>query len=97
MQSTDNPNSPTPAPANPRVFRFLRIKAILEARGVSRSKHYLDTSRGLYPAMVKISEKASALPDFEVEAMQRATVAGLPEADLRALVKRLEAARSTFA
>jgi prophage regulatory protein len=97
MHSPTALNSPTSAPASYRVFRFLRIKAILEARGVSRSKHYLDTSRGLYPSMVKISEKASALPDFEVEAMQRATVAGASEHNLRALVKRLEAARTILA
>ena len=77
----------------PGQFSFLRIPIVLKRRGVSRSVHYADIKAGLYPKPVLIGLRAVAHPDYEVDALNAATIAGRSASDIRALVVRLEAAR----
>lgn len=77
----------------PAQFRFLRMPEVLTRRGRSRSSHYADIQAGLFPRPVSIGSRAVAHPDYEVDAMNAATVAGLPEDQLRRLVQRIETAR----
>ena len=78
----------------PAQFSFLRIPTVLKRRGVSRSAHYADIKAGLYPAPVPIGQRAVAHPDYEVDALNAATVAGKSPAEVRALVAALVAART---
>jgi prophage regulatory protein len=79
--------------APPRQFSFLRIPVVLERRGVSRSAHYADIKAGLFPKPVPIGLRAVAHPDYEVDALNAARVAGKSAIEIRALVLNLEAAR----
>lgn len=77
----------------PRQFSFLRIPVVLKRRGVSRSAHYADIKAGLFPKPVSIGLRAVAHPDYEVDALNAATIAGKSPNDIRALVANLVAAR----
>ena len=79
--------------APPGQFSFLRIPIVLKRRGVSRSAHYADIKAGLFPKPVPIGLRAVAHPDYEVDALNAATIAGRSASEIRALVLRLEAAR----
>ena len=77
----------------PRQFSFLRHAVVLKRRGVSRSKHYADIQAGLYPKPVAIGPRAVAYPDYEVDLLNAAKIAGKSEDEIRALVAKLHAAR----
>lgn len=77
----------------PRQFCFLRIPAVLKRRGVCRSAHYADIKSGLYTKPVHIGTRAVAHPDYEVDALNAATIASKSPDEIRALVVMLEAAR----
>ena len=79
----------------PRQFSFLRIPAVLKRRAVSRSAHYADIKAGLFPKPVSIGLRAVAHPDYEVDALNAATIAGARPNEIRALVAKLEAARNS--
>ncbi len=72
---------------------ILRLPAVLKRRGRSRSAHYADIKAGLFVKPVKLGLRASGTPDDEVDALVAATIAGKSEAELRALVIKLQAAR----
>lgn len=73
---------------------FTRIKAVCEATGRSRSTVYADVQRGLFTRPVKLGERAVAWPKHEVEAVNRAKLAGASPDKLRALVESLHHART---
>lgn len=79
--------------APPGQFSFLRVPVVLKRRGVSRSAHYADIKAGLFPKPVPIGLRAVAHPDYEVDALNAATIAGKSASEIRALVAKLEAAR----
>ena len=81
----------------PTQFSFLRIPAVLKRRGVCRSAHYADIKAGLFPPPVPIGERAVAHPDYEVDALNAATVAGKSPHEVRALVAALVVARKVGA
>lgn len=53
--------------------------------------------RGLLPKAVKISERASAWPESEIEAINKARIAGKSEGEIRQLVADLEQQRGVLA
>lgn len=77
----------------PTQFSFLRIPAVLKRRGVSRSAHYADIKAGLFPKPVAIGLRSVAHPDYEVDALNAATIAEESGDKIRALVVKLESAR----
>ena len=81
--------------APPAQFSFLRIPTVLRRRGVSRSAHYADIKSGLFPKPVALGLRAVAHPDYEVDVLNAATIAGMPPSQIRALVVKLEAARKS--
>jgi prophage regulatory protein len=76
------------------VAKILRVPDVLAARGKSRSGHYADISAGLFTKPVKVGVRAAGWPDTEVEALQAATIAGMPPEQVRQLVQRLTAERT---
>ena len=72
---------------------LLRTKVVLKRRGRSRSSHYNDISDGLFPPPIPIGDRAVATPDYEVDTMIAAQVAGKSPEELRVIVKELVASR----
>lgn len=72
---------------------ILRIPAVLKRRGRSRSSHYADIKAGLFVRPVLIGLRATGTPDYEVDALITARIAGKTDQEIRALVIRLEADR----
>ena len=73
--------------------RLLRLDAVNERRARSRAQLYLDITAGLFPPPVKIGERLSAWPAREVETVIGAEIRGATPDELRALVRKLVAAR----
>jgi prophage regulatory protein len=76
---------------------ILRLPTVLRARGRSRSAHYLDIQQGLFTRPVPIGARAVGWPEHEVSALNAARIAGKGDAEIRALVAKLEAARKVAA
>ena len=72
---------------------ILRLPTVLHHRGRSRSAHYLDIQQGLFTRPVAIGLRAVGWPASEVSALNAARIAGKTDAEIRALVAKLEASR----
>lgn len=76
---------------------ILRLPVVLRERGRSRSAHYLDIQQGLFTRPVPIGLRAVGWPSGEVAAINAARIAGKSDAEIRALVVKLETARKAAA
>ena len=76
------------------VEPLLRRPSVQHASGQSRSTLYLRISEGLWTRPVRIGARAVAWPASEVAALNFARAAGKSDTDIRALVTKLEAART---
>jgi len=72
---------------------ILRLPAVKSESGLSRSTIYLRVSQGLWTKPVSLGARAVGWPSDEVEAINGARIAGNTDAEIRVLVKKLEAAR----
>jgi prophage regulatory protein len=75
------------------MIKMLRLPAVVERRGDSRSGVYRDIESGTWTPPVRIGERASAWPEHECDAILRARIAGNTDDDIRALVSHLVAQR----
>ena len=78
---------------NKQHITILRIPAVLQRRGRSRSSHYADIKAGLFVKPVLIGLRATGTPDYEVDTLIAARIAGKTDEEIRALVIKLEADR----
>ena len=76
-------------------MRLLRLTNVLDKRGIKRAQHYADIKCGLYPPPVKLG-RASAWPEYEIDELLQAQIAGADKSRRRALVLRLVAERKTL-
>ena len=76
---------------------ILRLPAVKAATGLSRSTLYLRIGQGAFTHPVSLGGRAVGWPAHEVVALNAARVAGKPDAEIRALVAKLEAARKAVA
>ena len=83
----------TPQGAN-MTLTILRLPAVLDMRGRSRSAHYLDIQQRLFTRQVPIGVRAVGWPEHEVAALNAARIAGKSDEEIRALVLKLETART---
>lgn len=72
------------------IFRLPAVKA---ESGYSRSTIYLRISQGLWTKPVSLGARAVGWPADEVAALNAARIAGKTDAEIRALVIKLQAAR----
>jgi prophage regulatory protein len=79
------------------VQTLLRLPTVKAETGASRSTIYLRIQQGLWPKPVKLGPRSVAWPASEVAALNAARIAGMVDAEIRALVTRLEAARKSAA
>jgi len=74
---------------------ILRLPAIKESTGLSRSTLYLRIEQGLLTKPVSLGGRAVGWPADEVAALNAARIAGKSNPEVRDLVEKLEAARKT--
>lgn len=72
---------------------ILRLPAVKDESGLSRSTIYLRISEGLWPRPVSLGSRAVGWPSDEVAALNAARIAGKTDDEIRVLVEKLEAAR----
>ncbi|MGZ8184414.1 MAG: helix-turn-helix transcriptional regulator [Methylobacter sp.] len=75
------------------LIRLLRLPAVKQATGKSRTTIYRDIQKGLMSRAVKIGGDRSAWPANEIEAINKARIAGKSDDEIKKLVVSLEAAR----
>lgn len=78
----------------PETITLLRLESVVSRRGRSRPQLYVDIKRGVMTPPVRLGGKISAWPSHEVDALNRAEIAGATQDELRALVLRLVAQRA---
>lgn len=74
---------------------ILRRPRVSEATGDSRSTLYLKIKDGTFPPPVSLGARSVGWPDYEVDTINAARIAGKSDAEIRELVKELVAARQT--
>ena len=70
-----------------------RLPAVKAESGYSRSTIYLRITQGLWTKQVSLGPRCVGWPANEVATLNAARIAGLPDASIRELVGKLEAAR----
>ena len=75
------------------AYTILRLPEVLRRRGRSRSSHYVDMRARLFTKPVTIGVRAVGWPEYEVDTLNAARIAGRSDDEIRALVVKLEAAR----
>ena len=79
------------------TLTILRLPTVKSESGYSRSTIYLRISQGLWPKPVSLGMRAVGWPAHEVAALNAARIAGKSDAEIRALVAKLESARKSAA
>lgn len=74
---------------------LLRLPAVKAQSGYSRSTIYLRISQGLWTRPVSLGARSVAWPAGEVAALNAARIAGKGDAEIRALVTKLQTARAS--
>ena len=75
------------------LHTLLRLPAVKAQSGYSRSTIYLRMSQGLWTKPVSLGARAVAWPVGDVAALNAARIAGRTDAQIRALVLKLETGR----
>jgi len=73
--------------------RIHRLPAVKSESGLSRSTIYLRITQGLWTKPISLGGRAVGWPASEVDTLLAARIAGKHDAEVRALVKKLEADR----
>jgi len=76
---------------------ILRLPAVKANTGLSRSTIYLRIAQGVFTHPVSLGARAIGWPADEVATLNAARIAGKPDAEIRELVAKLEAARKAAA
>lgn len=76
------------------ITRISRLADVLDACGLSRSTLYLRVADGTFTSPVPLGSRLVGWPAAEVDAINKARIAGKSEDDIRALVAALEKARA---
>jgi len=76
-----------------KPMQLLKLAEVKQRTGYSRSTLYSYAQHGLFTRPVKIGERASAWPDYEVTAITQARMAGKRKEEIVRLVNRLHLIR----
>lgn len=74
--------------------QLLRLPSVKQLSGKSRTTLYRDIQRGLFTRGVPIGGARVAWPSNEIEAINKARIAGKSDAEIKKLVEELHKARS---
>jgi prophage regulatory protein len=75
---------------------LLRLPEVMKRRGRKKTPTYQDVQNELLTEPVAIGPRAVAWPEHEVEQINAARIAGKSDDEVRALVRRLMAARKSL-
>ena len=78
------------------LSKLLRIPQANTLACKSKSGFYEAIAKGLLPPAVKVGIRAAAWPEHELQAINRARIAGRSDDDIRALVQKLVADRASL-
>lgn len=81
----------------PTQIKFLRLPALLARRGHGRSTAYRQVQDHLLTPPVRLGANTRAWLEHEVDAIDRARIAGCNDTEIRDLVRALVAARKNSA
>ena len=76
---------------------LLRLPAVMDATGQTRSTLYLRIKQRLMTPPVKLGERCAAWPADEITAINAARIAGKSNEEIRELVAKLEQQRAAKA
>jgi prophage regulatory protein len=76
---------------------FLRFPKVMDAMAMSRSTVHLRIKQGLLTPPVKISDRCSVWPEYEISAIIAARIAQKSNDEIRELVTQLHKKRATMA
>jgi len=79
------------------ALTILRRRQVEAETGYSRSTIHLRIAQRLWPRPVSLGPRSVGWPAAEVAALNAARIAGKTDADIRALVAKLETARASAA
>lgn len=74
--------------------RILRLRAVLDRYGKTRSPTYADIQAGLFPRPIKLGARAAGWVEHEVDRVIAARIAGADDKTIRKLVAELHEART---
>ena len=77
--------------------RILRLPAVIERTGKTRSPLYADIQAGLFVRPIKLGARSAGWPESEVSQVIQARIAGIPDNHIRDLVTRLHDKRREYA
>lgn len=97
IQHCGDPITPSSTHQSHTAFTILRRKQVQVETGYSRSTIYLRIAQGLWSKPVSLGARAVGWPASEVAALNAARIAGKVDAEIRALVIKLEASRQDAA
>ena len=83
-------SSITPQP----TISTLRLPKVVQQTGRSRASLYSDINEGTFPPPIKYTQRCVAWPDYEVNAIVRARIAGKSDDEIRCMVAEMIEARS---
>ena len=69
------------------------LSTVLKKKSDSRTSLYKQIKEGLFPPGVKLGARRVAWPDYEIESVLKARIAGQTDDQIRALVAELQANR----
>lgn len=72
---------------------LLRLSQVKEKTGLGTTSIYTRVKDGLLPPPIKITERCSAWPEHEIDAINHALIAGRDMAEIRTIVRDLVADR----
>lgn len=75
---------------------ILRLPAVRNESGLSRSTLYLRISQGLWTKPISLGGRTVGWPASDIAAINAARIAGKSDDEIRALVLQLEQARQVF-
>ena len=70
------------------TISLMRLETVISRRGRSRAQLYIDIKRGPMTPPVRLGLKLSAWPSHEIDALNRAEIAGATQVELCALVQQ---------
>lgn len=79
------------------MLKLLRIDPARKRLGVGRGTFYDAMSKGLMVRPVKIGARAAAIPEYELDQIIAARIAGKSDCEVRGLVERIHAERARIA
>lgn len=74
--------------------QMLRLPALRQITGKCTSSIYNDVAAGRLTKGVRIGERSVAWPSYEIEAVLEARIRGADDAQIKALVSKMHAART---